>query len=138
MYQVSLAVIFSLFLFGGCANSSPKPVDSVVNVVETECGNNEISIQDVKGRKKSDGFMQVQVIGKSRSDTYQRLEYRIIWFDKQGFTIDSILSDWTVISAYAMQPFYINVTSPNTKAKTFRLYIKNEKEVICDKQDNGL
>jgi len=139
-FSSAVMVVSSLLLLGGCAaSSSPKPKgDSVVNVIQQECGNSEIIIKDIKGRKKPDGFMQVQVIGESNSNTYQRLEYRIVWFDKNGFTIDTILSNWRVVPAYAHQPFSINVVSPSTKAKTFRLYIRNEKEIICDKQDDGL
>ena len=135
----SAIIILSLLLLGGCAASSPEPKgDSVVNVIKQECGNNDIHIKDIKGRKKSDGFMQVQVIGESNSDKYQRLEYRIVWFDKQGFVIDTILSNWTVVPAYAHQPFHVNVISPSVKAKTFRIYIRNEKEIICDQQQDGL
>ena len=136
----SAVMIVSSLLLGGCAtSSSPQPKDnSVVNVIRQECGNSEITIKDIKGRKKPDGFMQVQVIGESNSNTYQRLEYRIVWFDRQGFMIDTILSNWRVVPAYAHQPFHINTVSPTTKAKTFRIYIRNEKEIICDKQDDGL
>ena len=139
MLRRNIVMIFSLLILGGCAGSSPEPKgDSVVNVVKDECGNNDIHIKDIKGRKKADGFMQVQVSGESNSDKYQRLEYRIVWFDKQGFTIDTILSNWTVIPAYAHQPFHINAVSPSVKAKAFRLYLRNEKEMICDKQQDGL
>ena len=138
-FSSAVMIASSLLLVGCATSSSPEPKgDSVVNVIKQKCGNNEIVIKDIKGRKRPDGFMQVQVIGESNSNTYQRLEYRIIWFDKQGFTIDTILSKWRVIPAYAHQPFSINVVSPSTKAKTFRLYIRNEKEIICDKQDDGL
>ncbi|RLA70523.1 MAG: hypothetical protein DRG24_06780 [Epsilonproteobacteria bacterium] len=139
MLKRNIAIILSLLILGGCAGTSPEPKgDSIVNVAQDTCGNTEIIIKDIKGRKKPDGFMQVQVSGESNSDKYQRLEYRIVWFDKQGFTIDTILSKWMVVPAYAHQPFIINTISPSDKAKSFRIYIRNEKEMICDKQQNGL
>jgi len=134
MNSISLIALILLVLTG--CNKSPEPNDQIVKIVSS-CGNHSISISDIKGRKKSDGFMQAQVIGLNSSDSYEKLEYRVVWFDKQGFKIESILSKWKSIPAFANQPFHINAVSPSTKAKTFRIYIKNEGETICDKQYNG-
>jgi len=138
MHKTYLMVIFSLLLLSGCSATNSELADErVVNVVES-CGSKEAVIHDVKSRYLSDGIMQVQVRGESKSEKYQRLEYRIIWFDAEGFVIKSQLSNWTPIPAYAKQPFYVNATAPSVKAETFRLYIRNEKEIICDQQQNGL
>ncbi len=127
-----------LLLIGGCAASSPKPKgESVVNVIEPACGNSDIVIRDIRGKRRKDGFMQVQVRGENTSGEYRRLEYRIVWYDKNGFQLDSILSAWTTVPAYAHQPFVINTVSPSAKARKFRIYIRNEKEMLCDKQENG-
>lgn len=130
-----IGFIMLLLLFFGCTKA-PNPNASVVKVI-SDCGSNDIVVTDIKGRKKADGFMQAQVSAENNSNSYQVLEYRVVWFDKEGFKIESILSNWNTVAAYANQPFQINVTSPNTKATTFRLYIKREKEVICDKQYDG-
>ncbi|QOY55379.1 YcfL family protein [Candidatus Sulfurimonas marisnigri] len=131
----SILIILALVAFFGCSKS-PEPAGTIVKVVNG-CGNSDIVITDIKGRKKPDGFMQAQVIGENSSNNYQALEYRVVWFDKEGFKIDSILSIWKKAPAYASQPFYINATSPSTKARTFRLYIKKDKEIICDEQYDG-
>jgi len=128
-----------LLLAGGCASSSPKPKGpSVVNVVEPACGNSDIVIKSLKGKRRKDGFMVVQVQGENTSGEYKRLEYRIVWYDKQGFEIESILSNWTTVPAYAHQPFTIHTVSPSPQARKFRIYIRNEKEMVCDKEENGL
>ncbi|MDA7817973.1 YcfL family protein [Sulfurimonas sp.] len=127
--------ILTLIAFSGC-NKSPEPENAIVKVVN-ECGNSDISITDIKGRKKSDGFMQAQVIGENSSGKYQTLEYRIAWFDKSGFKIDSILSNWRTSPAYENQPFHLNETSPSTKARTFRLYIRKDKDIICNRHYIG-
>jgi len=126
---------FLVLLFAGCAKE-PQTSDQIVKVISS-CGNSDIVVTDIKGRKKSDGFMQAQVIGENRSESYKLLEYQIIWFDKEGFKIESILSKYKTVSAYANQPFLINATSPSTDATTFRLYIKSQKEVICEEQFDG-
>ena len=136
----SLAIALSLVLLaGGCASSAPKPKgESVVNVVEPACGNSEIVIKEVRGKRRKDSFMVVQVRGENTSGKYRRLEYKILWFDKNGFQIDTILSNWTVVPAYANQPFAISTVSPSPEARKFRIYIRNEKEVVCDKQEDGV
>jgi uncharacterized protein YcfL len=133
--RLTILTILVLFAFVGCAKL-PEPNDAIVKVVDG-CSSSDIVITDIKGRKKSDGFMQAQVIGENNTGSYQSLEYRIVWLDSEGFAIDTILSKWNSTPAYPNQPFYINATSPSAKAKTFRLYIKRDKEVICDKQYNG-
>lgn len=124
-----------IFVLAGC-NKTPEPSDSIVKVIDV-CGSNDITVTDIKGRKKPDGFMQAQIVGENSSSTHQKLEYRVVWLDSEGFAIDTLLSKYNSVPAYPNQPFYINATSPSAKAKTFRLYIKRDKEVICDKQYDG-
>lgn len=128
-------IILMMFALAGC-NKSAQPSGAIVKIVD-KCGSGSISVTDIKGHKKPDGFMQAQVTGENSSSEYIVLKYRVVWLDREGFKIESILSKWKNIPAYANQPFHINATSPNTKAKTFRLYIKRDKETICDKQYDG-
>ncbi|MCK9454420.1 YcfL family protein [Sulfurimonas sp.] len=128
-------IAFAVLLFSGCSKSV-EPSDEIVKVISS-CGSSTIVVTDIKGRKKSDGFMQAQVSGENKSNSYMLLEYQVVWFDKDGFKIESLLSKWKTTPAYANQPFQINAISPNTKATTFRLYIKSDKEVICDEQYSG-
>ena len=76
--------------------------------------------------------MKTQITGKNSANHYQKLEYKIIWLDDNGFVINTILSKWRDVSADANQEFYITNISPNTKASDFRLHIRqNDKEIIC-------
>lgn len=134
MRFIGLIAVITL-LFVGCSKQV-QPSDEIVKVISS-CGSSDIVVTDIKGRKKSDGFMQAQVSGENNSDSYMLLEYQVVWFDKDGFKIESLLSKWNSVPAYAKQPFQINAISPNTKATTFRLYIKSDKEVICEEQYSG-
>jgi uncharacterized protein YcfL len=80
--------------------------------------------------------MQAQVTGQNLTNSYFKVEYRIVWMDENGFTIDTILSNWTDIPAYPNQPFYIHATSPNAKTQSFRLYLKKEGKLICETQSD--
>lgn len=129
--KATFLIFFSvLMLVSGCANTQPK---SNIAQVTDRCITDTISITDIKGKKQSDGFMKTQIIGQNISDSYQKLEYKIVWLDRDGFVIKTILSKWRETSADANQPFYITNISPNTKADDFRLYIRqNNKEIMCN------
>jgi uncharacterized protein YcfL len=131
--KYTILLISTLFLLSGCSNTQQP--DPIVKIVD-RCSNNDISIQDIKGRQRSDGFMQAQVTGQNLTNSYFKVEYRIVWMDENGFTIDTILSNWTDIPAYPNQPFYIHATSPNAKTQSFRLYLKKEGKLICETQSD--
>ncbi len=129
MKVIFAGVVFLALLFLGCANTQPK--NNIAQVTD-KCLAGSISITDIKGAKQSDGFMKTQIIGQNKSDSYKKLEYKIVWLDRDGFVIKSILSKWREASADANQPFYITNISPNTKADDFRLYIRQQdKEIVC-------
>ena len=129
-----LVSIFTLLMLSGCSNS-PQP-DPIVKVVG-KCHSNDIKIRDIKGRIKNDGFMQAQVIGENTTNSYFLVEYRVVWFDENDFTIDTIFSNWNTVPAYINEPFYINVVSPSTNAKSFRIYLKKDGKEICNEQYDG-
>ena len=126
-----ILIIFSLIFFVGCANT-PKP-NTIVKIVD-RCSNHDIRIDDIKGRVKDNGFMQAQITGENLTNSYFRIEYRIVWFDENEFKIQSILSKYTELPAYANQPFIIDAIAPNNKARSFRVYLKKEGKIICDQQ----
>jgi len=128
--KIITTLFFIFLLFTGCVSTQPK---SNIAQVTDKCLTDTISITDIKGKKQTDGFMKTQIVGKNTSGSYQRLEYKIVWLDRDGFVIKSILSNWRKVSADANQPFYITNISPNTKADDFRLYIRqNNKEIVCN------
>lgn len=122
-----------LLLLSGCSTTQAP---SVVHINE-QCGTDTLSIVDIKGKKQSDGFMKTQVVGKNNADHYQKLQYKIVWLDSDGFAIKSILSKWREIPADANQEFYITTISPTTKASDFKIYIrKDNKEILCNKEQD--
>ena len=133
MKKTVLTLISFVAIFSGCVE---QPNPSVVTVNE-KCGTDTLKIINIKGQKQADGFMKTQITGMNSADHYQKLEYKIIWLDRDGFVIKSILSKWRETPADAKQEFYITNISPNTKASDFRLYIRqNEKETLCVEQQD--
>lgn len=133
--RVIVSTLVSILFLSACG-STPKPNSSIVKVIDS-CNRQEIVIKDIKGRMKENGFMIAQVSGENLTSHYKLLEYKIVWFDQDGFIIESILSNWKDVPAYATQEFHIKAIAPNPKARTFKLYLRRDKEVVCEKEYNG-
>lgn len=131
--KIIWSAVLAAFIFGGC--SSAQNSETIAKIVDG-CTNSDIVLKDVKGRKRADGFMEAQITGENHSKDYQSLKYRVVWMDKDGFVIETIMSNWAKVPAYENQPFAISAVSPNAKASTFRVYIKREEEILCNKQSN--
>jgi uncharacterized protein YcfL len=133
MHYIKNILISISILFAGCATT---PKSSVVHINE-QCSSDTLEIVDIKGKKQADGFMKTQIVGKNNADHYQKLQYKIVWLDNDGFAIKSVLSKWRDISADANQEFYITNISPTTKASDFKVYIRQDnKEIQCNQEQN--
>ncbi len=111
-------IIAAAVLLSGCADKS-----SYVKVVDDSI-KRDISIEKISERVNSEsGLMELQVQGENDTDEYMKLRYRVEWFDKDGFAIESIGTNWTEFSAYKNANFTIHIVAPNKKVTDYRLYI---------------
>ena len=116
MMELILVAIFAMIL-GGCAHESKVKV--VDNFVERD-----VSIIDIKERvNKNSGLKELQVMGENKTDDYMKLRYRIVWFDKEGFEIESIGSKWAELPVHKNANFTIHVVSPSKNAADYRIFI---------------
>lgn len=114
------AILFSTLLLVGCASKSyVKLVDNSIK--------RYIEVSKVNKRTINDGLLEIQIIGKNKSNEYRNFRYRVVWEDKDGFEIPSLSSKWTDFPAYKNAIFRINVIAPNAKATEYQIYI-NKKE----------
>lgn len=116
MIKLILAAILAMTI-GGCANKSYVKV--VDNSIERD-----VSIEDIKERVNANsGLKEVQVMGENKSGEYLKLRYRVVWFDKEGFEIESIGSKWAELPVYKNADFTIHIVAPSPKAADYRLFI---------------
>jgi len=105
-------------LLGGCSGKS-----SYVKVVDDSI-EDDITIEKINERINSEsGLKELQVLGENETDEYMKLRYRVVWFDKDGFEIESISSKWTEFPVYKNASFSIHIVAPNKRAKDYRLFI---------------
>jgi len=119
MMKKWLLVIGVIFLFSGCADKTRSYAKVVDNALKQE-----IKITDIKERVNSDsGLKQLQIIGENKTDDYMKIRYRVEWFDKDGFKIDSIGEKWSELPAYKNANFTISIIAPTKSAAKYHLYI---------------
>jgi len=84
----------------------------------------EISITEIKILTNKGGLMEVQLTGVNNTSSYKKLEYRIEWFDNNGFLIDTVMSRWTDFPAYGDSEFGFRAVAPKAAATDFRIKIR--------------
>jgi uncharacterized protein YcfL len=105
-------------LLGGCAGKT-----SYVKVVDDSI-EDDISIEKITERINSEsGLKELQVLGENETDEYMKLRYSVVWYDKDGFEIESISSNWTELPVYKNANFSIHIVAPNKNAADYRLFI---------------
>jgi len=105
-------------LLSGCADKT-----SYVKVVD-DAIKDDITIEKISERINSEsGLKELQVMGENETDEYMLLRYRVVWFDKEGFEIDSIAKNWTELPVYKNADFTIHIVAPNKNAADYRLFI---------------
>lgn len=115
---MTILLVATLLIFGGCSDKSK------VKVVDEAIAGNVKIIKESSRILPPDGLMEVMILGENKSDGYLKLQYRIIWFDKEGFQIDTMLSKWIDFPVYENQTFTIKATAPNARASDYQLFIR--------------
>lgn len=100
-------------------------VYSKVTVIDSFL-DNEITITRIKSLINTGGLMEVELTGLNNSSSYKKLEYRIEWFDNNGFSIDTVMSRWTDFPAYGNSEFRFRAVAPKAAAVDFRIRIREE------------
>jgi len=111
-------LIALLFLLSACADKS-----SYVKMVDDSI-KDDITIEKINERINSEsGLKELQVLGENETDEYMKLRYRVVWFDKDGFEIESIATKWMEFPVYKNASFSIHIVAPNKQAVDYRLFI---------------
>ncbi|MCP4114683.1 MAG: YcfL family protein [Desulfobacteraceae bacterium] len=112
----------------GCAGLGKVPFNDPRVTVVGPLIKPEIKVTGVATRINSGGFMEVQVTGTNKASGYRNLEYKIDWIDRDGFTIKTILSRWTMFPAYASSTFNFAAVAPKDSASDFRITIRKKEK----------
>lgn len=112
-----LFVASALFL-GACVAQNMTPQN-----IHVQNGNYIKTIAAHDTVRESDGTMLVNITGETYEDT--ELFYRVVWFDKDGMKINSLLSKSVQARVRRDQPFHWSAVAPNKKATSYQVYVSD-------------
>ncbi|MCG8563777.1 MAG: YcfL family protein [Desulfobacterales bacterium] len=117
-YPLIVLVGLSLML-AACATK--PPVDPRVSLVG---GPLFVELTQVNSRLNSEGFLEVQVTGRNKTQNYKKLEYRVEWLDQSGFSLPSTITRWVPFPGFEGSQFRFNAVASHAKARDFRILIR--------------
>lgn len=121
-----LMIGFSLLLTG-C--NTVATGDPIVKITDQKLAN-PYEIMDVKARIVSGDLLEVQVMAVNHSSSYEKLEYRVEWYDYNGFVIEhGRRMSWMETPAFANQEFAFSAVAPNAKAYRYKIYLRTANRV---------
>ena len=112
-----LIFLLSVFLLSGCV----KKVKDPNFTVEDSGIYDSLEVVSEAKRVKDDGFTEIEVIFKNYTDSNEKIAYKIDWFDKDGFSVDTIMSKWKVIEVEAKRNMVIHAISPSVRATEYKI-----------------
>ena len=119
-----LIFFLSIFLLSGCVK---KVKDPNFSVEDSEIYDSLEVVSEAK-RIKDDGLTEIEVIFKNYTDSNEKIAYKVDWFDKDGFSIDTIMSKWKVIEVEAKRNMIIHAISPSIKATEYKIRMQYPSE----------
>ena len=120
-FNFTIHILLIIILLASCATT--RPLDPRVAIIDDYLSR-EIEIINVLENENNAGFMEIQVSGYNQTSFYKKLEYKIDWFDQNGFAIPTILSRWTMFPAYGNTEFRFKAIAPKKTASDFRVLIR--------------
>ncbi len=88
---------------------------------------NWLILENLISKKREDGLTQVEAKFINKNGFDDKVAYRVDWQDKDGFTINSLLSKWKVVEVYGNANLIIQAISPSIKAEDFSIKLRNPK-----------
>ncbi|ATC97257.1 YcfL family protein [Pseudoalteromonas tunicata] len=139
LVKLSSVIIFAIAL-SGCVHNpittgigtktisvNQKMLDetSLQNYIEVDNSRlaGRLHISQILTRKQND-YLNVAVQIKSDYHKSQKLQYRISWFDQQGFEIEPNSQNWQPIDLHGGQNKELLGLAQNTQANSFKFYIR--------------
>lgn len=86
----------------------------------------DLDIENITAERNHEGLLEVNISGANDTSKYFKSEYRIIWLDKKGAPLDTILSNWTPFPVYEDAEFYITAVAPHPRAVDFKIVIRRK------------
>ena len=120
--RIFLAIATGALLLSGCVATNLPPVDRRVTLAE-DLGST-VFVTDVRCAKGKSSYatFQANVVNNTSRDL--GIEWRVVWLDADGITIDSLVSTWNKVMLAPKDVQALKGTAPRTDAADMRFYVR--------------
>jgi uncharacterized protein YcfL len=87
-----------------------------------------IQVMDVKSRFVGE-FLEAQAIVRNRKKYTVQFEFKVEWYDAEGFPIESNITHWKPDLLYGAETKWISALCPKANAKGFKIMIREPNPV---------
>ena len=106
----------------GCVSTNVPPMDRRVTIAE-DLGTS-VYVTDVRCAKGASSYatFQANVVNNTSHDL--GVEYKVVWLDADGITIDSLVSTWNKIMLAPKDIQALKATAPRPDAADMLFYVR--------------
>lgn len=114
--------LVAAILAAGCVSTALPPADRRVTIAE-DLGTS-VFVTDVRCAKGKSSYatFQANVVNNTSSDL--GVEWKVVWLDADGITIDSLVSTWNKIMLAPKDIQALKGTAPRTDAADMLFYVR--------------
>lgn len=125
-------------LITGCVNVGQNDISQNPNIVfENDSLAKDLEISNFISKIDSGGMIKVQAVIRNKSGSNKSLIHKIDWYDKDGFLIKNITTQWNKKLLKNGKYLVIEGISPSDKVVDFKIRLDLSGEVE-KKNKNGL
>ena len=128
---LKLLVVFIATFFVGCVQYQNN-LDLIKKqkhiILEDDNISNWLAFEKLNYYTKEDGLMLVEAKFTNTTKVDNKILYKIDWFDKNGFTIKTILSRWNEFEVQPKQSLVIKGISPSIDVSNFEIRLQKPAE----------
>ena len=109
-------------LVGGCVSTNVPPMDRRVTIAE-DLGTS-VYVTDVRCAKGASSYATFQANVVTNTSHDLGVEYKVVWLDADGITIDSLVSTWNKIMLAPKDIQALKATAPRPDAADMLFYVR--------------
>lgn len=122
-----IAILFSIaFLLSGCSQQSALTPEKEMLfnshvVIEDSKMTKWFRVENVVSLYRDDEMLEFEITAKNILDKPKTFAYRVDWYDKNGMSIKTILTKWTIVKLEARRNIILRKISPSKGAIDFKV-----------------
>ncbi|WP_228568812.1 DUF1425 domain-containing protein [Campylobacter sputorum] len=124
MKKIIFTLLISL-LFCGCSFFIDTQKELLENKIVVLSDNfyDDFKLINTAHKLRNDGLTEIEAVFVNMADKNIKIAYKIDWFDKDNFLVDTLMSKWEIVNVESMKNLVIRGVSPSTKAMNYQVRV---------------